>query len=100
MAETIASVPVGSGTLNLDMAQLTAIISSVATTVSRQIMTIGDPNTQLGLVTVTGATGMLVDDSGNSGPAQILAELRAIRYILQHMADRDVSPDITDTDIN
>jgi hypothetical protein len=100
MAETIAAVPVGSGTLNLDMAQLTAIIAGVATTVSRQIMTIGDPNSQIGLVSVTGATGLLVDDSSNSASAQILGELRAIRYLLQHMADRDVSPDITDTDIN
>ena len=100
MAESVVSVSTGSTSTNLDIAALTSIISAVATTVVRQIMVVGDPNSSTGLASVTAAGGLSVDDSANTGSAQILAELRAIRYVLQHMADRDVAPDITDTDIN
>ena len=100
MAESVVAVSTGSTSTNLDIAALTSIISAVATTVVRQIMVVGDPNSSTGLASVTAAGGLSVDDSANTGSAQILAELRAIRYVLQHMADRDVAPDITDTDIN
>ena len=100
MAENFVAVPTGTGSTNLDLATITAIINGIATIVARQIIVVGDPNSQTGLASVTAAGGLSVDDSGNTGSAQILAELRAIRYVLQHMADRDVAPDITDTDIN
>ena len=100
MPESTVSIPSGATSIAIDVATLTAIISNVAATVARQIMVIGDPNTSGAQAIVSAAAGLQVEGSVNTSMAQMLAELRAIRYLLMHMSDRDVSPDITDTDIN
>lgn len=90
MAETTAQIP-GGANLQIDLAQLNAIISNVVVQVCRQVMVIGDPNNQGGQVAVSLGGQLLADVSKNDLMRGTLRELEKIRVLLENMSGVDLS---------